>query len=340
MQEENIKYENDALFQIARASEGSMRDALSLLDQAISYGQEQILSQDMSDMLDSVPKEHFSNLIKAVSKSDALLALDTINTMHEHSVNFNQLLDDLISILHHATVVQMVPSAINEFNYEKELIELLNANIGSEALHLYYQIATQGRREISLAVDAKSGFEMMLLKMLYFVPFDDVDIAHVEEKTIKGSAPKNNDNQALSNEEPDTKGPKILNTAEHWKKLVPNLKLNGIALALADNSSFIKCDEQVLSIAIDESHESIATENAKTALCDAISKYFMSDMQLIVETTNSENHMHVTRRQLKDDQDAKQQYEAEKSVNRDILGQELKEKFGAEVIPGSIKPVK
>ena len=66
----------------------------------------------------------------------------------------------------------------------------------------------------------------------------------------------------------------------------------------------------------------------------------MNDMQLIVQTTNSENHMHVTRRQLKDDQDAKQQYEAEKSVNRDILGQELKEKFGAEVIPGSIKPVK
>jgi DNA polymerase-3 subunit gamma/tau len=340
LQEDNIKYEDDALFQIARASEGSMRDALSLLDQAISYGQEQILSQDMSEMLDSVPKEHFSDLIKAISTTNATQALSTINTMHEHSINFNQLLDDLISILHHATVVQMVPSAINEFNYEKRLIELLNANIKLETLHLYYQIAIQGRREVSLAVDEKSGFEMLLLKMLYFIPFDEANTVYAEKNTLAGTVSKNDDNQVLSNEVASEMPLKGLNTANDWKKLVPNLKLNGIALALADNSSFIKCEEQVLAIAIDESHESIATEKAKTALRDSIKKYFKREMQLEVKTTNSDNHMHVTRRQLKDNQDAKQQYEAEKSVNRDILGQELKEKFGAEVIPGSIKPVK
>ncbi len=168
--EEQVSFEEPGLWLLGRAAEGSMRDALSLTDQSIAFGEGQIKEQDVATMLGTVDRGRVFQLAIALAETDAPQAMALIAQMAEHAVDFNNLLADLIGLLHRIAVAQAVPDAVDNSQGDKEQVMTLAQAMSPAHVQLLYQIALTGKRDLPLAPDPRSGMEMTLLRMINFAP--------------------------------------------------------------------------------------------------------------------------------------------------------------------------
>ncbi len=168
--QENIPFEPTALHLIARAAAGSMRDALSLTDQAIAYGGQTVNESEVRAMLGAIDQSYLYQLINALLANDGASIIAQAKSMEERSLSFEVALNDLAQLLHQIAVAQTVPDSIANDLPERNLLLDLAQRISPETLQLYYQIALLGRRDMSLAPDEFAGFTMSLLRMLAFTP--------------------------------------------------------------------------------------------------------------------------------------------------------------------------
>ncbi|MSP85853.1 MAG: DNA polymerase III subunit gamma/tau [Methylotenera sp.] len=168
--QENIPYEPAALHLIARAADGSMRDALSLTDQAIAYGGQTVNESEVRAMLGAIDQSYLYLLINALLANDGHALIAQAKLMAERSLSFESALNDLAQLLHQIAVAQIVPDSVADDLPEREVLLDLAQRMPAETLQLYYQIALLGRRDISLAPDEFAGFSMSLLRMLAFTP--------------------------------------------------------------------------------------------------------------------------------------------------------------------------
>jgi len=168
--EENVEHNVTALQLIAEAADGSMRDALSLLDQALAFGGGVVKELDVRDMLGSVSRDKVFSLLKALLLRDATQAMKVVAGLAEMAPDFENVLAELLSLLHHMSLAKTVPEALDEFVSAREVLLKLSEDVSAEDLHLFYQIALIGRRDLPLSPDARNGFEMILLRMLAFRP--------------------------------------------------------------------------------------------------------------------------------------------------------------------------
>lgn len=162
--EEKIEHSEAALRIIARAADGSMRDALSLTDQAIVTGGGKVLDDAVQDMLGMLPHEHLLALVTALADDDAKALLATVEQMAQLTTDFSMAADNLISMLHQLAVQQVVPG---QDELDADLVQLAE-RIAAADLQLYYQMALHGKRDLPLNPEPRAGFEMMLLRMLAF----------------------------------------------------------------------------------------------------------------------------------------------------------------------------
>ncbi len=167
---EQVAFDDGALWQIGRAADGSMRDALSLTDQAIAYGNNSVLEADVSTMLGSVDRNRVFKILVALIANDANQLLIEVSDIANYSPNYQSVLEELISILHRLAVAQVVPAAVKLGASESELIIDLAKKITGEELQLFYQIALLGVKDLPLNHDQRAGLEMVLLRMLAFHP--------------------------------------------------------------------------------------------------------------------------------------------------------------------------
>ena len=180
--QENIAYEPAALHLIARAAAGSMRDALSLTDQAIAYGGQTVNEAEVRAMLGAVDQSYLYQLLDALLANDGNAIMAGAKLMQERSLSFEAALNDLAQLLHQIAVAQTVPDSVADDLPERAIILRLAENIPAETLQLYYQIALLGRRDIALAPDEFAGFTMSLLRMLAFTPNEGNSINKVAPK--------------------------------------------------------------------------------------------------------------------------------------------------------------
>ncbi len=180
--QENIPFEPTALHLIARAAAGSMRDALSLTDQAIAYGGQTVNESEVRAMLGAIDQSYLYQLINALLANDGASIIAQAKSMEERSLSFEVALNDLAQLLHQIAVAQTVPDSIADDLPERHLLLDLAQRISPESLQLYYQIALLGRRDISLAPDEFAGFTMSLLRMLAFTPSES-DLKKTLNKT-------------------------------------------------------------------------------------------------------------------------------------------------------------
>ncbi|WP_353349896.1 DNA polymerase III subunit gamma/tau [Oceaniserpentilla sp. 4NH20-0058] len=168
--QENIPADEAGLWLLGRAAEGSMRDALSLTDQAISYGQGHIKELDVASMLGTVDRGRVFQLAIALAEADAASALELVGQMAEHAVDFNNLLADLIYLIHRIAIAQAVPDAVDNSQGDKEQVLTLAQAMSPAMVQLMYQVALTGKRDLPLAPEPRSGMEMTLLRMINFAP--------------------------------------------------------------------------------------------------------------------------------------------------------------------------
>ncbi len=172
LQEESITFEAAALKPLARAADGSMRDALSLMDQAIAFGAGALKADDVSAMLGTISQDWLLTLLNAVAEGDGKCLLDTVEDMAGQVADFEAAADGLISLLHQVALLQAVPDRM----LDEEKIQQLASRLAMEDVQLYYQIALNGRKDIPLSPDPRSGFEMLLLRMMVFKPMEAAPI--------------------------------------------------------------------------------------------------------------------------------------------------------------------
>ncbi|MEO6422400.1 MAG: DNA polymerase III subunit gamma/tau, partial [Candidatus Nitrotoga sp.] len=170
LSQESITFEIAALVLLARAAQGSMRDALSLLDQAIAYSDSRVDEATVRNMLGTIDQSYLYNVLKTLLARDGVGLLSIADDMQSRSLAFDVALQDLATLLHRVALAQTVPLAITQDESERVCLLELAQSFSAEEVQLYYQIAIHGRNEIDLAPDEYAGFTMTLLRMLAFRP--------------------------------------------------------------------------------------------------------------------------------------------------------------------------
>ena len=170
LEAENIKFDEAALWQLGRAADGSMRDALSLTDQAISYGNNSVNDSDVKTMLGNIDHREVFGLINCLIEKNASDLLDKIKTLAEFSPDYAMLLAQLLSVFHRVAVAQAVSETIDNSLGDRDLVLAVAESLSREDVQLYYQIGLIGQRDLPYSPDPKTGFEMVMLRMLSFTP--------------------------------------------------------------------------------------------------------------------------------------------------------------------------
>ena len=167
---ESVSADAEALALIARAAEGSMRDALSLTDQAIAYGEGKLAGADVAEMLGTVDRGRVLDVVSAILDEDPAAVLSLVAQIAEHAPDFVSTLDELSNILHQMTIAQTVPEALDTSWPDQARVAELAARATIDDTQLFWQMAVGGRREVHLASSARAGLEMILLRMIAFRP--------------------------------------------------------------------------------------------------------------------------------------------------------------------------
>ena len=173
---EKVQYEEPALWQLGRAAQGSMRDALSLTDQAIAYGEGFISEDNVHAMLGTMDRGRLFKIAEVMAKADASAVMAEIDSMAEHSPDYDEVIQGLLTIWHKVALGQVVPAAIDNSEGEREAILALAEAMQPEDVQLYYQIGVSGRADLALAPNARQGFEMLVLRMLAFRPVTEAPV--------------------------------------------------------------------------------------------------------------------------------------------------------------------
>ncbi|MFQ3235612.1 MAG: DNA polymerase-3 subunit gamma/tau [Paraglaciecola sp.] len=169
-QQEKIQSEPEAISQLARAAQGSMRDALSLADQAVAQGNGQVSLAIVTDMLGLMDKNQVLKLLNCVLQRDSQAAFAAVDKMSEQAPDYGQILSEIMSLLHQVALTQFVPEACKLETISARAIFQLAKSMAPEQVQLLYQIALQGKKDLPFAADTKTGLEMTLLRMLAFTP--------------------------------------------------------------------------------------------------------------------------------------------------------------------------
>lgn len=169
---EGIPFELDALWLLGRAADGSMRDAMSLTDQAIAFGEGRVLAADVRAMLGTLDHGQVYGVLQALLEGDARAMLEAVRQLAEQGPDWSGVLAELLNVLHRVALAQALPEAVDNGQGDRERVLALAQALPAEDVQFYYQMGLIGRRDLPLAPDPRGGFEMVLLRMLAFRPAD------------------------------------------------------------------------------------------------------------------------------------------------------------------------
>jgi len=192
---ENIPFEDDALWLLGRAADGSMRDAMSLTDQAIAFGEGKVLATDVRAMLGTLDHGQVYDVLTALIDGDARSLLEAVRHLAEQGPDWSGVLSEILNVLHRVAIAQALPEGVDNGHGDRERVLALAQALPAEDVQFYYQMGLIGRRDLPLAPDPRGGFEMVLLRMLAFRPADSDDAPRQPLKSV-GINPATVDSQA------------------------------------------------------------------------------------------------------------------------------------------------
>jgi DNA polymerase-3 subunit gamma/tau len=333
LQQEKIGAEPAALAVLAQAARGSMRDGLSLLDQAIAYSAGEVTLDAVRGMLGSIDPTTLVRIVDAVCAGDAPAALAVAEQMNEACLSFGEALRDLASLLHRVAIAQRIGAADDDDADAVDIARLARA-LAPEAVQLFYQIALHGRNDMHLAPDEYAGFTMTVLRM---IAFDPQRTAGSSEPTRvagpKASAPSTAARSGAP-AGPAVRAPaKAVGFTGDWTALVSQLKVAGLVKELAQRSELVSAnaDHFRLRVPIRTLIEAGTIERLRTAISEAIGR----PVRVSAEVGAA---VGPTVASVAEQARGARQRQAEESIYGDPVVRELIDHFGAAVDPASIRP--
>jgi len=360
--EEKMDAEAAALNQIARAADGSVRDALSLLDQAAAYCEGSITDSEVRTMLGTIDGEHAAKLLEALTVGSAEAVLTEVAVLDERAPDYIAVLDEVASLIQRVAVTKLAGSVYDDMP-DEEVVRNLAENVSSEDLQLFYQIAIIGKRDIHLAPSMRAGFEMVLLRMLTFRP------AGIMAPGSAGSVPRGNASAsgrkpvrsvsakktvaatpakktvaatpagktvALEPKEQVDPQPAAGNLRGDWNELIEKMKISGAARQLANHCDMDRCDGSSVVLTLDEQQTHMNTGTVQEKLRAALTKHFGQDVALTIRVgrPKAETPARKVDRKL-----TERQVQAVESIQTDVNVLAMKEAFDAQIESESIKPL-
>lgn len=390
LQAESIEAEESATMRIARAADGSMRDGLSLLDQAIAYGGGSLKDADVAGMLGSIDHRHVAAIIDALVNGDASALLEKVDELSLQSRNLESVLDEVAEAMHRIALIQAAPDFRDPERADWESLVERAGKISPEDAQLYYQIAITGRRDMGIAPDPRTGLEMTLLRMLAFRPSESLPgsasgsapVTSTATRTQTASTPvhavktkpaaDNGDpakaaraafdamTSAKSVERPEEKtaeaapaepmalplesetdkaadfGQPDQVSETDWNELQSSLKLSGAARELARNLELESTASDCWRFLVPDTLRHLGSESViqslQTALSDRLGHAVILDLHTATEPLQSVAAAAQAA-------EVNRMSEAEKAIDEDPTVQEMKEKFGAKIVPDTIQPM-
>jgi DNA polymerase-3 subunit gamma/tau len=371
---ENIAYDDSAIGELARAADGSLRDGLSLLDQAIAYGGGALHADDVRTMLGSVARGQVLGVLDALAAGDGGKLLVECTQIASYSPDFGGVLDDLASVLHRLQLIQLIPGyKPEEGSDDDSALVSLAERMTPEDVQLYYQIATSSRRDLSIAPDARTGFEMAMLRMLAFRPDDGGTPApRAERPAAAAPSPALAPQRAASTSVPTTRATPVAPQQQaevraapvaraelapspspapvtiapittdgqglpDWESLIERANLRGPFGLLAQNALLRERDGNTLVLALQPAHMSLAVEPMVSQMEERIGQALGERIRLRFVSITADVIAETPAARAAQARDTAQS-EAEQSIEGDPLVQSLKREFGARVVPQSVKP--
>jgi len=365
---ENIAYEDNAIDELARAADGSLRDGLSLLDQAIAYGGGALHADDVRTMLGSVARGQVLGVLDALAAGDGERLLTECTQIASYSPDFGGVLDDIASVLHRLQLIQLIPGyRPDEGSDDDGALVALAERMTPEDVQLYYQIATSGRRDLTLAPDARTGFEMALLRMLAFRPGDGAPTVLAERPAASNAMQPASASSRSTVAAPTRRGavterptesPSSTHTAPalhpavvptevpvlrdasglpNWGSLIERAALRGPLGMLAQHAVLRERDGQTLVLALQQAHMHMAVEPMVSQMAERIGHALGEQIRLRFVGNSQDATAETPAARAAQLRDAAQSA-AEQAIEGDPLVQSLKREFGARVVPQSIKP--
>ena len=332
---EGIAAEPEAVALLARAADGSLRDGLSLLDQAIAHAGGALDAASVNAMLGTVERAQVGALLDALADGDGAALLAEVEAMAAFSPDFGQVLEDLAIELHRLQLRQLVPGL--ELEATRVDTDGLAARLSPEIVQLWYQMAVNGRRDIGFAPSARAGFEMSLLRMFAFRPDDGAGNQAARPAPLAASAPASPAAGSPSRPAPPpSTSAATLRSAEDWIDLVPGLGLKGPTLQLASHAQFVGFADGVLRLHLPGEDAHLRSENTARQLTAALATALGAAPQLRFEAQAPGGADTLQQRQARA-RDARQQA-AEAGFRSDPVVASLLG-AGGTVVPDSIRPL-
>ena len=324
---EGVDGEEGALCLLAQAAHGSMRDALSLLDQAIAHAGGAVTEQGVRAMLGTIDEGFLYGMLEALAAGDAPAAMALADDMEARNLSFDNALQDLASLLHLIALAQKAPQALAETgrgaNYAERIGKLASA-LCAEDVQLYYQIAIHGRGDLPLAPDEYAGFTMALLRMFAFRPDGSGAGPAKAVSGRDGTAPAATGRAAPNMARPEKPAATSIGFDGDWPALARKLNVGGMARQLAQQSKLKRFDGTAFEIAIASSAKHLAEKIYQEKLQAALSQHFGSPIRLLVEAGHAVGDTAQER--------------AVTAISKDAFVRELVEQFDATVVETSINP--
>ena len=335
-----IPFENPALNLVARAAQGSMRDALSLLDQAIAHGAEKSKRRSVRTCWARSIAVIFLDTQRA-DRGDGLASLAEADRMAARSLSFDTALQELATLLHRIALAQTVPDALAEDEPERDTLIALARAFSEEDVQLLYQIAIHGRRDLGLAPDEFAGFTMTLMRMLAFVPVE------AGGKVASNPSPGRPAAYAAvtravdpprameKSSQPVADARPIEAELSDWRNLVGRIKVGGMARMLGDNCEFQVLQGDNIDLVVPEAHKHLLEKAYTDKLQAALGDYFGRKLRLRISTGGSGK----TPAEIENQERQAKLAKAIESIDADPFVRELVENFDARVKDTSIKPI-
>ena len=327
LEAEKIGHEPPALMLLARAAQGSLRDALSLLDQAIAHGGGSVSQEAVQAMLGAVGQDHLHSILRALAEQDGAAMVAVADRMASGSLSFEGALQDLGSLLHRLALFQTAPGAVAEDDPDRDALEELAQKFTPEDLQLHYQITVQGRSDLGLAPDEYAGFTMTLLRMLAFAPVEQGAAAAAPRATRPAITPQR------STADP---GSKKNRSDATWPELIEQLGLSGMARMLAQHCELIARDGARLELRISQAHQHLLDGPYQERLKAALEQHFGGPLRLAIGMADNAESSPAA---LADREKQQKHAQAIAAIEQDPFVRDLVENFDARVVESSIKPV-
>ena len=349
---EKVEFEPAALRAIARGAEGSMRDALSLLDQVLAFGGGRALESEVRALLGTLDRRHVEAILEALAAKDGAALMACVQQLDERAPDYDQALGELAAAIQRMALLQAIPDLRGEDEEQDQALAALAGRFTPEDLQLLYQIAIMTRRDLDFAPDARGGFEMALLRMLAFRPEAPPGVnspvpsgsARAAASSSRGAGPVAGPSTKVgATTMPQPVAAAAVRTVPSaptgdWATVVAAMALQGPAGQLAAHCVLVERVKDLVKLRLDRAGEVFHRAQLVQKLTQALSQHYGEPVRLEISVADADRTEPTPARQQAQAADERLKA-AEQAIESDPAVLAMRDIFGATVQPGSVKPL-